>query len=419
VPGAQRFLNPQRSTSWQTKPRILFVSASPPSLRVGLPVEENKRALRDALSAWIEPLAGVPEAIPDERNVLVLLPNASLEAIAKACTEAAAGGKSFTHIHILAHGTVVGKGLRERFRIALLGPDGKAAAAIAAEDLAEALKAVAQTCAVVTLAVCRGGADVNPIRPGSSLAHRLHELGIPVVVGSQFPLTFPGSAIFTQHFYRAALSGEDVRAALHAARVALQAQSTQTFQDWAALVGYVRLPEDYTQYLIDVALQGDLAALEVTKEWLNQVIAQAAPAAQPLRMIANRIIDRIVRLKARLAEAEQCGRKGVREENLGLLGSAEKRLAEVHFKLWQIESDPARRDEAMQALGRSLALYKEAFSKNLSHHWSGVQMLSLEAALTGKIAEAGYWFAAMLGAKKDLENEKSSGQPDRLSSSAC
>jgi hypothetical protein len=33
-------------------------------------------------------------------------------------------------------------------------------------------------------------------------------------------------------------------------------------------------------------------------------------------------------------------------------------------------------------------------------------MLSLEAALTGKIAEPGYWSAAMLGAKKDLENEK-------------
>ncbi len=83
----------------------------------------------------------MPEAIPDERNVLVLLPSASLAAIAKACTEAAAEGKSFTHIHILAHGTGVGKGLRERFGIALLGPDGKAAAAIAAEDLAEAFNA--------------------------------------------------------------------------------------------------------------------------------------------------------------------------------------------------------------------------------------------------------------------------------------
>ncbi len=87
---------PAVSLSWQTKPRILCVSASPPSLRVGLPVEENKRALRDALSAWIEPLAGAPEAIPDERNVLVLLPSASLDAIAKAGTEAAAEGKSFT-----------------------------------------------------------------------------------------------------------------------------------------------------------------------------------------------------------------------------------------------------------------------------------------------------------------------------------
>jgi hypothetical protein len=280
------------------------------------------------------------------------------------------------------------------------------AEAVAAENLPEALKAVAETCAVVTLAVCRGGTDVNPIRPGSSLAHKLHELGIPVVVASQFPLTFPGSAIFTQHFYRAILSGEDVRAALHVARVALQAQSGRTFEDWAALVGYVRLPESYTQYLIDVALQTDLAALRVTQDWFDHVIAQPKPAAGPLGTIADRIIDRIARLKCRLAEAEQCGRSGVLEENLGLLGSAEKRLAEVYFTLARIDNDAARHDAAMQALKRSLAHYKEAFSKHLSHHWSGVQMLSLEAVLTGKIAEPGYWFAAMLAAKKHLEDPK-------------
>jgi hypothetical protein len=288
--------------------------------------------------------------------------------------------------------------LDETFGIALLGSDGKAQA-VAAEELADALKAVAKTCAVVTLAVCRGGADVNPIRPGSSLAHRLHERGIPVVVGSQFPLTFPGSAIFTQHFYRAVLSGEDVRAALHDARVALQEQSGQTFEDWAALVGYVRLPESYTQYLIDVALQMDLAALQVTQSWFDHMIAQPKPAAGPLGTIAERIIDRIARLKSRLAEAERCGRRGVLEENLGLLGSAEKRLAEVYFKL-------AQPDESKKALERSLTHYRDAFSKHLAHHWSGVQMLSLEAVRTGKFAEPGYWFAAMLAAKKDLEKEK-------------
>jgi hypothetical protein len=60
----------------------------------------------------------------------------------------------------------------------------------------------------------------------------------------------------------------------------------------------------------------------------------------------------------------------------------------------------------MQALQRSLAHYKQAFRKHLSHHWSGVQMLSLEAALTGKIAEPEYWFAAMLATKTALEDEK-------------
>src|SRR3954469_22640511 len=112
--------------------------------------------------------------------------------ITEACTKAAADRKPFTHIHILAHGTIVGHAMYERFGIALLGSD-KRATAIAAEDLASVLKPVAETCAVVTLVVCHGGADINPIRPGSSLVHRLHELGVPVVIGSQFPLTFSGS----------------------------------------------------------------------------------------------------------------------------------------------------------------------------------------------------------------------------------
>jgi hypothetical protein len=95
----------------------------------------------------------------------------------------------------------------------------------------------------------------------------------------------------------------------------------------------------------------------------------------------------------------------VLEENLGLLGSAEKRLAEVQFKLWQIEGAEADRAAEMQALQRSLAHYRRSFRQNLSHHWTGVQMLSLEAAMKGRIAEPKYWYAAIAAAETALENE--------------
>jgi hypothetical protein len=393
-----------RSARWQAKPRILLITASPPGVGNPVPVAENKRALRTALFPWIEPLAGAPEAIPDERDVLEILPNACLASIKDTCDKSAKEGKPFTHIHILAHGTVVGYGQFEQFGIALHGADGGAIAAKAV-DLVEAFKPIADTCLVVTLAVCHGGADINPILPGSSLAHGLHAGGIPVVICSQFPLTFPGSAIFTEQFYSAALRGEDVRAALHTARVALKTAEAQTYCDWAALVGYVRLPEGYTDHLIDVALEANLASLRTAQSWFDQVIAQPAPIPEALQEIALRITSRIDHLKARLNQVEGCGRQGVLEENLGLLGSAEKRLAEVYFKLGQIESSPARREDSKQALERSLAHYEQSFRHHLSHHWTGVQMLSLQAVTTGKIAPK-YWYAAVAAAEAALEDEK-------------
>jgi CHAT domain-containing protein len=389
-----------RAPRWRTKPRILFISASP-GAGEPVPVEENKKALRDALRPWIEPLANVPEAMPDERDVLVLLPNASLAAIKEACDKAAAAKKPFTHIHVLAHGVVIGEGVRQRYGLALHGEDVEAAGLLAA------LKSVAEYCSVVTLAICQGAAENNPIYPGSSLAHGLHAEGIPVVIGSQFPLTFDGSKIFTERFYTAALRGDDVRAALHAARLALKKQSAKTYYDWAALVGYVRLPEGYTDHLIDVALEAGLASLRTTESWFAHISAQDPPPVDPLHEVARRIDERIGHLGQLLSRAEQCGRTGVREENLGLLGSGEKRLAEVRFKLSQTEPAVAAHKTAMlQALERSLDYYRRAFHKNLSHHWTGVQMLSLEAATAGRFDEPEYWSTAIIASRNALKDNK-------------
>ena len=79
----------------------------------------------------------------------------------------------------------------------------------------------------------------------NSVAQELHHCGVPVVVGSQLPLTKPGIAPARQSvFYVRLLRGEDVRVAFHAARVDLRADET-TGHDWLSLVGYVGcLPKD-------------------------------------------------------------------------------------------------------------------------------------------------------------------------------
>ena len=122
-----------------------------------------------------------------------------------------------------------------------------------------------------------------------------------------------------------------------------------------------------------------------------------------LREVSLRIEQRIAILAGRINNAQACGRKGVLEENLGLLGSAEKRLAEVYFKLWRVEGSGAYRNTQMQALTRSHAYYRKSFRHGLSNHWGGVQMLSLEAVTTGRIGEQKLWYAAVAAAEIALE----------------
>jgi hypothetical protein len=87
------------------------------------------------------------------------------------------------------------------------------------------------------------------------------------------------------------------------------------------------------------------------------------------------------------------------------LGSAEKRLAEVYLRRWLIEGESALRSEEMEALRRSFEHYRKSFRHNLSHHWTGVQMLSL-GAVTGKGPEHQYWYAAVAAAEAALDDER-------------
>jgi hypothetical protein len=94
-----------------------------------------------------------------------------------------------------------------------------------------------------------------------------------------------------------------------------------------------------------------------------------------------------------------------RDENLGLLGSTEKRLAELYFHRAALGDDTAGwQSRSRLALAGSRNWYEKTFVRNLSHHWSGVQALALEAALTGRIDRAGRWYAAREAAETDNAN---------------
>jgi len=393
---------------WWSEPRILFAVASPAGAGAAVPLDDHRKALRDALDPWIQPLRleNFPVVLRSDEKVLTTVEKASLEAIRAVGAQAKADKRPFTHLHILAHGCLIGKGLKARFGLTMHGSDG-GMVEVTPEQLYAAIKEFAEDLTVVTLAVCDGGNQANSIAGGASVAHALHSSGIEVVVGSQFPLTFPGSIRFTRTFYRELLCGQDVRDALHRARSDLY-QLKDVGHDWASLVGYVQLPEDYVDRLRAVQLRAQLASLRTAQKWSDDLKEHEIRDSNAYEEVAERLQERITNLQQLLKlNGDQAG-SGNKEENLGLLGSAEKRLAELYFERAALGDEPERwTREAKEALSRAHARYKESATENLSHHWTGVQYLCLEAVLTGRIARIGHWHAFREAAETD------SGRPEK------
>jgi hypothetical protein len=337
--------------------------------------------------------------------VLATLAKTTLERLAEACRTAVEEKKPFTHVHLLAHGYPVEQAHRQRFGVAL-HDEGGDLHAVTPEEIEQALKPLVGHTVVVTLATCDAANLTNTITPKRSIAHGLHELGFPVVVASQFPLTVPGSNIVVETFYKALLGGQDVRIALHQARLALYEKRQTTAHDWASLVGYVRLPEGYADHLLDVRLESVLASLKTIQGWSDSLVSQGGRDAALLERVAEELQRRIGGLLGFLKDGETTGRRGVFEEHSGLLGSAEKRLAEACYARSRLGEDAHWKQLMREALLRSRDWYRQGSQRNLSHHWTGVQQLSLEAALEGRIAHPGHWHAAVAAADIDRGNPR-------------
>ncbi|MGH8538358.1 MAG: CHAT domain-containing protein [Gammaproteobacteria bacterium] len=315
----------------------------------------------------------------------------------QACREAVEKNQPFTHVHLLAHGYPVEFAHKEHFGVALYKPNGELDV-VMPERLGKALAALIGHTVVVTLATCDAGNRANTITSNRSIAHVLHESGFPIVIASQFPFTVPGSNLMVETFYKAL--------ALHKTRVALYKSREQAGHDWASLVGYARLTEGYADHLLDVRLECVLAALKTMQGWSDELVKRGD--RDPLRFdqVATQLRARIEALEGFSKEPKNAGRRGVLDENVGLLGSAEKRLAELCFARARLR-DAAHWHQLMRAaLERSRDWYRKGSESNLSHHWTAVQSLSLNAVLDGRIADPGRAYAAVTAARIDKGNTK-------------
>ncbi|MCP4657486.1 MAG: CHAT domain-containing protein, partial [bacterium] len=232
---------------WPSRPRILFAAAAPPGVG-SIPLESHLLALRRAVDPWVRFYAkddeeGRKKAV--ERR-LVFLPRASVKSLEEACRQHA-----ITHVHFLAHGAELEQAGNRRFGLALHDShDPSRTDRVDGTRLAAALR----TCldqphgdlampAVVSIAACDSGGVGSVIGAGASVAHAVHEAGVPLVVASQFPLSFAGSVIMVEGLYKRLLWGADPRRALNCLRRELRSRIADT-HDWASLVAYAAFPPD-------------------------------------------------------------------------------------------------------------------------------------------------------------------------------
>jgi hypothetical protein len=399
--------------NWPARPRVLFAYASPDWVN-GPHVEyaAHKDALLDVLQPWVEPLPGQPMLIGQETSVLTTLKNATLADIEQACRQAELEGKPYTHFHLLAHG-IECKDPKYTFEtwfgVALCADDKTPTKP---EALVQALLPKSsdghEMPIVVTLAICDGGNAANTIIESGGLAQELHRAGVPIVVASQLPLTFPGSKLMTRVFYEGWMAGKDVREVLHDLRVALY-EAKDSGHDWLSLVAWVRLPEGYNDYLLDVRLKSQLAALETASKHANYLIEHNIKDGFEYERVTERLKRRIERLEELLVECKSLDRnrrRDVVQENAGLLGSAYKRMGELLANRAATDTDRSEHwfGESRSALDKARSIYRQGFGQNPAHHWTGVQYLALEVVLTGKISSIADWYACYVAATAQRDN---------------
>lgn len=420
---------PSSQFDWPRNPKILFVAADPE--RRGLPLEASLLALRAAVDPLLplDPVGGDHEASNGktgaakafQERVTVLL-GASLDDVRREC----ASGK-YTHVHVLAHGKMP-QSLDGRPTVLFHRVTGaRDADDVRGERLAAALRAPCEGCdgrsspVVVTLAICDAGNQGSVLFAGGSVAHAIHDAGVPLVVASQFPLTFPGAVLMTQVMYARLLNREDPRVALADVRHRLFSELGRT-HDWAAVIAYASLPNDLHKRLQEaryLALRGRIdvvmAAIDSPDSKLQEPLSKEDPRMRDLNTALAALQAHVNRLQG----AE-------RQSGLAKLGSAYKRRARL-FHGGKPQGEAPQKKSAGDAvtnarldMQRSMECYREYIRHGTSEAWPYVQLVSLMgllgvredgvAAKTDDTRE--WWHVARKFAHEQLLRPQS--EPERL-----
>lgn len=225
--------------------KVLVIAADPQ--RRGLPLRGVMQALRRAYPAHAVTVnTGRRARAEGFQQYVHVLVDASLEEVREKIAL-----NNYSHVLVLAHGEMPEALDAQPMVLLHSGHNKRNPDRVSAERLAAALCAPRATDGTkhrkplfVSLMVCDSGAETRaPLFAGGSIAHTIHESGVPFVVASQFPVTFAGAALATECLFRRLLENRHPTAAVAETRRRLFVELGDT-HDWASLVVYLSLPDD-------------------------------------------------------------------------------------------------------------------------------------------------------------------------------
>jgi hypothetical protein len=217
--------------------------------------------------------------------------------------------------------------------------------------------------------------------PGGSIAHDLHEAGIPLVIASQFPLTFAGSVVLAETLYERLLWGDDPRVVLHDVRQRLHL--LRHGHDWASIVAYAALPPDLEQQLTWVRAQQARRAAEAALASYDH----AAPAIErgtPMQNVHAQLGAARQRLLDAVPPEQSVADRSMLIELYSMLATMDKREAEVLQRQADREKDRNPTRKARELLLSAQQHYKKGLRHDRANHWQATQYLFLCAILGQK-----------------------------------
>lgn len=369
---------------WRSAPKVLFIAASPADMSV--PVEAHLLALHQAVNPWVR---SSRNAQFDEKEIernLVFLPNASLASIEEVCKK-----HQFTHIHILAHGGKVEHENSQQCEYSHYGLilhnsyDPNKAEVVTGLQLVTALKSYKKIAehgisepVMVSITSCDSGNIGTVVEAGASVAHQLHEGGIPMVIASQFPLSKAGSVIFVDTFYKEILLGTDPRLVLTDLRRKLSFH-LKDYHDWASLVIYDAFPTDISYRQLEIKIEQANRSIMVALDSADYAMSTdfKENGEKSLNKLRGGIecLEDYIKL---IEETDDCYL-----EAIGKLAGAKKRHAQVLFSMYDPDTKHDNYlSESSVLLQEAMELYELIFKKNLTSYWAITQYLSLYAVLS-------------------------------------